>query len=55
MGSAVVTTVGTFASNLTGSRRVTLLGLPTTATAVLLLLALTSHRAREYATRSRSR
>ena len=51
MGSAVVTTVGAFTSNLTGSRPVTLLGLPATATSVLLLLALTSHRAREYAAR----
>ena len=55
MGSAVVTTIGAFASNLTGSRPITLLGLPTTATAVLLLLALTSHRAREYADRDRPR
>ena len=55
MGSAVVTTVGSFASNLTGSQRVTLLSLPTTATAVLLLLALTSHRAREYAARLHTR
>jgi hypothetical protein len=53
MGSAVLTTVGAFASNLTGSRPVTPLGLPTTATAVLLLLALSSHRAREYAARPR--
>jgi len=53
MGSAVVTVIGTFASNLTGSQRVTLLGLPATATSVLLLLALTSHRAREYAARRR--
>jgi len=51
MGAAVVTTVVAFASNLTGSSRVTLLSLPATATAVLLLLALTSHRAREYAAR----
>jgi LssY-like putative type I secretion system component LssY len=55
MGSAVVTTVGAFASNLTGSSRITLLGLPTTATAILLLLALTSQRAREYAARRPSR
>ena len=51
MGSAVVSTVGSFAANLTGSDRITLLGLPTVATAVLLLLALTSHRAREFADR----
>ncbi|GAA3569067.1 hypothetical protein GCM10022197_26650 [Microlunatus spumicola] len=55
MGSAVVTTVVTFVSNLNGSGRVTLLGLPNTATAVLLLLALSSHRAREYAARTRPR
>jgi hypothetical protein len=54
MGSAVVTTVGAFASNLTGSERVTILSLPTSATAVLLLLALTSHRAREFASRPRT-
>ena len=52
MGSAVVTTVGAFTSNVTGSSPVTLLGLPTTATSILLLLALTSHRAREYAGRT---
>jgi hypothetical protein len=55
MGAAVVTTVVAFASHLTGSSRVTLLSLPATATAVLLLLALTSHRAREYASRGRAR
>ena len=55
MGSAVVTTVGAFTSNLTGSKPVTLLGLPTTATSILLLLALTSHRAREYAARGHGR
>nr|WP_232530862.1 LssY C-terminal domain-containing protein [Microlunatus antarcticus] len=55
MLSAVVTVVGAFVSNLTGSERITLLGLPATATSVLLLLALTSHRAREYAARDRRR
>ncbi|MGI3781602.1 MAG: LssY C-terminal domain-containing protein [Janthinobacterium lividum] len=55
MGSAVATTVGAFASNFTGSERITLLGLPTTATSILLLLALTSQRAREYAARGRRR
>ena len=53
MLSAVVTVVGAFVSNLTGSERITLLGLPATATSILLLLALTSHRAREYAARGR--
>ena len=53
MGSAVATTVGAFASNLTGSKRITLLGLPATTTSILLLLALTSQRAREHATRAR--
>jgi hypothetical protein len=55
MGAAVVTTVVAFASNLTGSARVTLLSLPATATAVLLLLGLTSQRAREYVVRGRAR
>ncbi len=55
MGSGVLTTVGAFASNLTGSERVTLLSLPTTTTSILLLLALTSHRARAYAARRRTR
>ena len=55
MGSAVVAVVGAFATNLTGSQRITLLGLPTTATSILLLLALTSHRARAYAVRGRQR
>jgi LssY C-terminus len=55
MASAVSTTVGAFASNLTGSKRVTLLGLPTVATAILLLLALTSQRAREFADRDHRR
>jgi len=54
MGSAVGTTVVTFVSNLTGSQRITLLGLPSTATAVLLLLALSSHDARAYAARGRA-
>ncbi|MGI3783493.1 MAG: LssY C-terminal domain-containing protein, partial [Janthinobacterium lividum] len=41
MGSAVGTTVLAFASNLTGSERITLLGLPATTTSILVLLALT--------------
>lgn len=55
MGAAVVTTVGAFGSNLPGSRRIILLSLPATATAVLLLLALSSHPAREFAARRPSR
>ena len=53
MGSAVATTVGAFATNLTGSNRITLLSLPATATSILVLLALTSQRAREHADRGR--
>ena len=55
MGSAVVSTVVAFTSNVTGSGPITLLGLPTTATSILLLLALTSHRARAYGARRRTR
>lgn len=55
MGSAVLTTLGAFGSADTDASRPVVLGLPTTATAILLLLALSSHRARDFAARGRSR
>ena len=55
MSSAVVTTVAAFGPRSEQSTRATLLGLPTTATAILLLLALSSHRARDFAARGRPR
>ena len=51
MGSAVSTTVASFAGSLGGRTPVTLLDLPVVASAVLLLLALSSHRARDFAAR----
>jgi hypothetical protein len=53
MGSAVLTTLGAIGSERSQSVRTALLGLPTTATAILLLLALSSDRARDFATRRR--
>jgi len=55
MGSAVLTTLLAFGSRTGGTTRSGLLGLPATATAVLLLLALSSHRARDFAARGRPR
>lgn len=55
MGSAVLTTLGAFGSERSESTRAALLGLPTTASAILLLLALSSHRARDFASHERTR
>ncbi len=53
MASSVVTTFGAFVSNVDGSDVVTLVNLPTIGSSVLVLLALSSHRARDYAVRGR--
>ena len=53
MTSAVLTTALAFASPSGQGVTAGLLGLPATATAVLLLLALSSHRARDFAARGR--
>jgi LssY C-terminus len=54
MLSCVVTTIGAFIGNANGSEAVTLAtSLPTVGLSIMVLLALTSHRAREYATRRR--
>jgi hypothetical protein len=54
MLSCVVTTIGAFIGNANGSEAVTLAtSLPTVGLSIMVLLALTSHRAREYATRHR--
>lgn len=46
-------TMSAFAADVSGSEVVDLAQLPTVATSILVLLALSSHRAREYATRRR--
>ena len=54
MLSCVVTTIGAFIGNANGSEAVTLAtSLPTVGLSIMVLLALTSHRARVYATRGR--
>jgi hypothetical protein len=53
MTSAVLTTVLAFGSRDAHGVHAGLLGLPASATAVLLLLALSSHRARDFAARGR--
>jgi hypothetical protein len=54
MLSCVVTTIGAFVGNANGSEAVTLAaGLPTVGLNIMVLLALSSHRAREYAARGR--
>ena len=54
MLSCVVTTIGAFIGNANGSEAVTLAtSLPTVGLSIMVLLALTSHRAREYAARGR--
>jgi hypothetical protein len=54
MLSCVVTTIGAFIGNANGSDVVTLAtSLPTVGLSIMVLLALSSHRAREYATRHR--
>ena len=52
---SVVAVLIAFVSNANRSEVITLATLPTVATSILVLLALSSHRAREYATRSRRR
>ena len=54
MLSCVVTTIGAFIGNANGSEAVTLAtSLPTVGISIMVLLALSSHRAREYAARGR--
>jgi hypothetical protein len=54
MLSCVVTTIGAFVGNANGSEAVTLAtSLPTVGLSIMVLLALSSHRAREYAARGR--
>jgi len=54
MLSCVVTTIGAFIGNANGSEAVTLAtSLPTVGLSIMVLLALTSHRARVYAARGR--
>ena len=54
MLSAVLTTIVAFIGNANGSEAVTLAtSLPTVGLSIMVLLALSSHRAREYATRGR--
>ena len=50
---SVVAVVAAFIGNANRSEVITLGALPTVATSILVLLALSSHRAREYAARSR--
>ncbi len=54
MLSSVVTTIGAFIGNANGSEVITLAtSLPTVGISIMVLLALSSHRAREYAARGR--
>jgi hypothetical protein len=54
MLSSVLTTIVAFIGNANGSEAVTLAtSLPTVGLSIMVLLALSSHRAREYATRGR--
>jgi hypothetical protein len=54
MLSSVLTTMSAFIGNANGSEAVTLAtSLPTVGISIMVLLALSSHRAREYATRGR--
>jgi LssY C-terminus len=54
MLSSVVTTIAAFIGNANGSEAVTLAtSLPTVGLSIMVLLALSSHRAREYAARGR--
>jgi 4-hydroxybenzoate polyprenyltransferase len=52
MLSSVVAVITAFIGNANGSEIITLGTLPTVGMSILVLLALSSHRAREYATRS---
>ena len=54
MLSCVVTTIGAFMGNANGSEAVTLAtSLPTVGLSIMVLLALSSYRARQYAVRGR--
>jgi len=54
MLSCVVTTIGAFIGNVNGSEAVTLAtSLPTVGVSIMVLLALSSNRARQYAVRGR--
>lgn len=54
MGFCVATTVAAFAGEVRGRESITLAtNLPTVGASILVLLALSSHRARDYATRGR--
>jgi hypothetical protein len=55
MLGCVVSVISAFVGNAQGSEAITLGGLPAIATSILVLLALSSHRAREYASRARER
>ena len=53
MLSCVVTTIGAFIGSANGSEAVTLASLPTVGINIMVLLALSSYRARQYAVRAR--
>ena len=53
MLSSVLATITAFGSNASGGELITVSHLPTIATSILVLLALSSHRARDYAQRRR--
>ena len=53
MAACVFTTVGSFVSSTVGAEAVTLGHLPLIGSSILVLLALSSHRARDYAARGR--
>jgi len=53
MLSCVVTTIGAFIGSANGSQAVTLASLPTVGINIMVLLALSSYRARQYAVRGR--
>jgi hypothetical protein len=53
MLSCVVTTIGAFIGSANGSEAVTLASLPTVGVNIMVLLALSSYRARQYAVRGR--
>ena len=53
MSICVFTTTAAFVSNVRGLEEVSISHLPTVAIGVLVLLALSSHRARDYATAQR--
>jgi hypothetical protein len=53
MLSCVLSTTVAFIGNVNGAEAVTLVSLPTVGLSIMVLLALSSHRARDYATRGR--